>query len=45
MVKLINTERFIEILDPKFYRDEHTTNRVFYKNYQYFISKGTIYHN
>ena len=45
MVKLINTESYIEILDPKFYRHEHTTSRVFYKNYQNFLRKGTIYHN
>ena len=45
MVKLINTEIYIEIMDPKFYIHEHTTNRVFYKNYQNFLCKGTIYHN
>ena len=45
MVKLINTENSIEIMDPKFYRTEHMTKIELQKNYQNFISKETIYHN
>ena len=45
MVKLINEESSIEILDPKFYRHEHNTKVEFYKNSQNFLSKETIYQN
>ena len=39
MVKLINTESSIEIMDPKFYRHEHTTKIEFYKNSQNFLRR------
>ena len=45
MVKLINTENSIEIMDPKFYRHEHMTKIEFYKNSQNFLTEETIYHN
>ena len=34
MVKLINTESSIDIMDHKFYRHEHTTKIEFYENSQ-----------
>ena len=45
MIKLINIESSIEILDPKFYRHERMTKIEFYENSQNFISMETIYHN
>ena len=45
MVKLINTENSIEIMDPKFYRHEHMTKLENYENSQNYLRKETIYHN
>ena len=45
MVKLINTESSIKILDPNFYRHGYMTKLELQKNSQNFLSRGTIYHN
>ena len=45
MVKLINTESSIEIMDPKFYRHEHMTKIEFEQKSQNFLNKETFYRN